>query len=223
MNRSTIWSILALGAMALFLFAAFHNSTSAATSLPDPSVDAKLTPQKSHAKLVLAGGCFWGLQAVFEHVKGVSHVTAGYSGGTLKNPSYEQVSNGDTGHAESIEIEYDPSKITLGTLLKVFFSVATDPTQLNRQDADIGTQYRSAIFYNNDEQRHITQAYIKQLDDAKVFSGPIVTQVVQFQAFYRAEDYHQDYAAHHPENPYIAQCDAPKVKHLREQFPNLWQ
>jgi peptide-methionine (S)-S-oxide reductase len=222
--RSTIISVLGLGAIVLFLFAAFHNtSATAATALPDPSVDDKLAPQKANAKFVIAGGCFWGLQAVFEHVKGVSHVTAGYSGGNLKNPSYEQVSNGDTGHAESIEIEYDPSKITLGTLLKVFFSVATDPTQLNRQGADIGTQYRSVIFYNNDDQRRIAQSYIKQLDDAKLFSGPIVTQIVPFQAFYRAEDYHQDYAAHHPENPYIAMCDAPKVKHLREQFPNLWQ
>jgi len=222
MSRSLLISIAALAAAFLFLFATQHNDATAATTLPDPTVDAKLAPQKGHDTLVLAGGCFWGLQAVFEHVKGVNQVTAGYSGGTLKNPSYEQVSSGETGHAESIEIQYDPSKITLGTLLKVFFSVAHDPTELNRQGPDVGTQYRSMIFYNSDDQRRIAEAYIKQLDEAKVFSGRIVTQIIPFQAFYRAEDYHQDYAEHHPENPYIAQCDAPKVKHLREQFPNLY-
>jgi peptide-methionine (S)-S-oxide reductase len=223
MTRSIIFIILTIAALVLFTLAARHNSASAAAnSLPDPTVDDKLSPQSGHSKIVLAGGCFWGLQAVYEHVKGVNHVTAGYSGGTLKNPSYEQVSSGDTGHAESIEVEYDPSKITYGTLLKIFFSVAHDPTQLNRQGPDTGTQYRSVIFFENDDQRRIAQAYIKQLDDSKLFANHIVTQIVPFQAFYRAEDYHQDYAAHHPENPYIAICDAPKVKNLKEQFPNLY-
>jgi peptide-methionine (S)-S-oxide reductase len=223
MGRSILVFLLVVAATVLFVFTARHNSTHAATTLPDPALDDKLAPQKDHATLVLAGGCFWGLQAVFEHVKGVNHVTAGYSGGTLKNPSYEQVSSGETGHAESIEINYDPSKITLGTLLKIFFSVAHDPTQLNRQGPDTGTQYRSVIFFNSEDQQRIAQAYVKQLDDTKLFPDRIVTQIVPFVAFYRAEDYHQDYAAHHPENPYIAQCDAPKVKHLREQFPNLYQ
>lgn len=224
MTRSAIFVILTFVAIALFTLTCLRSSASAAaTSLPDPTVDDKLSAQAGHAKIVLAGGCFWGLQAVYEHVKGVNHVTAGYSGGMLKNPSYEQVSSGETGHAESIEVEYDPSKITYGTLLKIFFSVAHDPTQLDRQGPDTGTQYRSVIFFDNDDQRRIAQAYIKQLDDSKSFSNHIVTQLVPFQAFYRAEDYHQDYAAHHPENPYIAICDAPKVKNLKEQFPNLYR
>jgi peptide-methionine (S)-S-oxide reductase len=223
MSRSRSLFLLLVAATVLFVLSALHNSTQAATALPDAALDDKLAPQKGHATLVLAGGCFWGLQAVFEHVKGVNHVTAGYSGGTLKNPNYEQVSSGETGHAESIEINYDPAKITLGTLLKIFFSVAHDPTQLNRQGPDTGTQYRSVIFFNSEDQQRIAQAYVKQLDDTKLFPDRIVTQIVPFVAFYRAEDYHQDYAAHHPENPYIAQCDAPKVKHLREQFPNLYQ
>jgi len=222
MNRSTILIILTVAALAVFVLTNFRNSTSAATALPDPALDDKLSSKSGDSKIVLAGGCFWGLQAVFEHVKGVNHVAAGYSGGTAKNPSYEQVSSGETGHAESIEVDYDPSKITYGTLLKVFFSVAHDPTQLNRQGPDTGTQYRSVIFFDTDDQRRIAQAYIKQLDDAKLFRNRIVTQIVPLQAFYRAEDYHQDYAAHHPEDPYIAQCDAPKVKHLQEQFPNLY-
>jgi peptide-methionine (S)-S-oxide reductase len=223
MSRSRSLFLLLVAATVLFVSSALHNSTEAATALPDAALDDKLAPQKGHATLVLAGGCFWGLQAVFEHVKGVNHVTAGYSGGTLKNPNYEQVSSGETGHAESIEINYDPAKITLGTLLKIFFSVAHDPTQLNRQGPDTGTQYRSVIFFNSEDQQRIAQAYVKQLDDTKLFPDRIVTQIVPFVAFYRAEDYHQDYAAHHPENPYIAQCDAPKVKDLREQFPNLYQ
>jgi peptide-methionine (S)-S-oxide reductase len=222
MSHLRLVSPLAVAAIVLLFFAAHRHSTSAATAVPDALLDNKLALQKGEAKLVLAGGCFWGLQAVFEHVKGVDHVMAGYSGGTMKNPNYEQVSSGETGHAESIEIIYDPSKITLGTLLKIFFSVAHDPTQLNRQGPDSGTQYRSVIFYNSADQHRIAQAYVKQLDDAKLFQDRIVTQIVPFVVFYRAEDYHQNYAAHQPENPYIAQCDAPKVKHLREQFPELY-
>ncbi len=153
----------------------------------------------------------------------MTRATAGYSGGTVKNPDYEQVSSGTTGHAESVEIVYDPSKITLGQLLKVFFSVAHDPTELNRQGPDSGTQYRSIIFFANQEtSRRIAQAYVDQLNQAKVFSGPIVTQIVPLTAFYRAEDYHQDYAAYHPDNPYIATFDLPKVKHLQQEFPGLY-
>jgi peptide-methionine (S)-S-oxide reductase len=223
MRRSTFVSILGAVLLVLVLvFVARHDSASAATALPDPAVDEKLAPQKGRAKIVLAGGCFWGMQEIFEHVKGVNHVTAGYSGGTKKNPTYEEVSSGETGHAESVEIDYDPSKITLGTLLKVFFSVAHDPTELNRQGPDSGTQYRSAIFFRSEDQQRIAQAYINQLDDTKLFSRRIVTQILPFQAFYQAEGYHQDYAAQHPDNPYIASFDLPKVKHLQQEFPGLY-
>jgi len=222
MNRlATVVTILGV-VLTILLFSSSHKSAKAATALPDPAVDEKLSSQKGQAKVVLAGGCFWGLQAVFEHVKGVKHVTAGYTGGTLKNPSYEEVSSGRTGHAESIEIEFDPSKITVGMLLKVFFSVAHNPTELNRQGPDTGTQYRSAIFYENEEQQRIAQGYVDQLNAAKVFSGPIVTQILPFQTFYRAEEYHQDYAVQHPDNPYIARFDLPKIKDLQQEFPNLY-
>ena len=221
MNRSTI--ITTALCVVLVLFAAFrHGSASAATALPDPTVDESRSAQKGQVALVVAGGCFWGVQAVFQHVKGVTSATSGYSGGTVKNPDYEEVSSGSTGHAESVQIIYDPSQIILGQLLKVFFSVAHDPTELNRQGPDSGTQYRSAIFFSTPDQQRIAQAYIQQLDQAKVFSHPIVTQVAPFQAFYRAEDYHQNYATNHPDNPYIATFDLPKVKHLQQQFPNLY-
>jgi len=207
--------------LALFVWTR-HNYTSAATVIPDPAVDETLAPQKGQEKIVVAGGCFWGIQAVFQHVKGVSSATSGYAGGTVKNPDYEQVSTGETGHAESVEIVYDPSKITLGQLLKVFFSVAHDPTELNRQGPDTGTQYRSIIFFTSQDQQRIAQAYVQQLDQAKVFLQPIVTEIVPFKAFYRAEDYHQNYAAEHPNNPYIATFDLPKVKNLQQQFPGLY-
>src|SRR6202167_3865476 len=199
-----------------------HNYASAATVIPDPAVDETLASQKGQETVVVSGGCFWGIQAVFHHVKGVTSATSGYSGGTVKNPDYEEVSSGTTGHAESVEIVYDPSKITLGQLLKVFFSVAHDPTELNRQGPDTGTQYRSVIFFTNPDQQRIAEAYVQQLDQAKVFSQPIVTQIVPFKAFYRAEDYHQNYAAEHPNNPYIATFDLPKVKNLQQQFPGLY-
>ena len=155
-------------------------------------------------------------------MKGVTRATSGYSGGTVKNPDYEQVSSGTTGHAESVEIVYDPSKITLGQLLKVFFSVAHDPTELNRQGPDTGTQYRSIIFFSNTDQQRIAQSYVDQLNQSKVFSQPIVTQIVPLKAFYRAEDYHQNYATEHPDNPYIAMFDLPKLKNLQQQFPSLF-
>jgi peptide-methionine (S)-S-oxide reductase len=194
----------------------------AATSVPNPTADAALATSKSQQTAVVAGGCFWGIQAVFQHVRGVISATSGYSGGEAKTAEYELVSNGDTGHAESVKITYDPSQITYGQLLRVFFSVAHDPTELNRQGPDTGTQYRSSIFYSNDEQKRIADAYIAQLDKARVFPRPIVTQVVPLKAFYPAEAYHQDYAARHPDNPYIAYNDAPKVAHLRQQFPELF-
>jgi peptide-methionine (S)-S-oxide reductase len=222
MNRST--KITMALCIVLVLFAAFHHgSASAATALPDPTLDETLSAQKGQATLVVAGGCFWGIQAVFQHVKGVTSATSGYSGGTVKNPDYEEVSSGSTGHAESVQIIYDPSQITVGQLLKVFFSVAHDPTELNRQGPDSGTQYRSAIFFSTPDQQRIAQAYIQQLDQARVFSHPIVTQIAAFKAFYRAEDYHQNYASNHPDNPYIATFDLPKVKHLQQQFPSLYR
>jgi peptide-methionine (S)-S-oxide reductase len=194
----------------------------AAAAVPRPGVDAKLATASGQQTAVVAGGCFWGIQAVFQHVKGVISATSGYAGGSVKNPEYEMVSTGETGHAESVQIVYDPAQITYGELLRIFFSVAHDPTELNRQDPDEGTQYRSAIFYSSDEQKRIAEAYIAQLDQAKVFPRKIVTQVSPLQAFYPAEAYHQNYAALHPNQPYIVINDAPKVEHLRREFPELY-
>jgi peptide-methionine (S)-S-oxide reductase len=191
-------------------------------AIPNPTVDTTIATSKTEQTAVVAGGCFWGIQAVFQHVKGIIKATSGYSGGAANTAEYELVSTGETGHAESVKIAYDPSQITYGQLLRVFFSVAHDPTQLNRQGPDSGTQYRSVIFYNSDEQKQIAEAYIVQLDKARVFTHPIVTQVVPLKAFYPAEAYHQDYAANHPNNPYIVYNDAPKVAHLHQQFPDLY-
>ncbi|MGA2845684.1 MAG: peptide-methionine (S)-S-oxide reductase MsrA [Candidatus Acidiferrales bacterium] len=223
MKRSIMTPILTvlLAVLALFLWTR-HNYASAATVIPDPAVDETLASQKGQQTVVVSGGCFWGIQAVFQHVKGVTRATSGYSGGTVKNPDYEQVSSGTTGHAESVEIVYDPSKITLGQLLKVFFSVAHDPTELNRQGPDTGTQYRSIIFFSNTDQQRIAQSYVDQLNQSKVFSQPIVTQIVPLKAFYRAEDYHQNYATEHLDSPYIAMFDLPKLKNLQQQFPSLY-
>ena len=213
----------------LFLFLALSfasvigcNAADRGTAVPAAAVDESLAAAKSQQTAVFAGGCFWGVQAVFQHVKGVISATSGYSGGSAKTAQYEIVSTGETGHAESVQVIYDPSQITYGQLLRVFFSVAHDPTDLNRQGPDEGTQYRSVIFYNRDEQKRVAEAYIAQLDAAKVFRQRIVTQVVPLKAFYPAEAYHQNYAALHPDNPYIAFNDAPKVEHLRQQFPNLY-
>jgi peptide-methionine (S)-S-oxide reductase len=195
----------------------------AGVTLPNPTVDDTVATAKSQQTVVVAGGCFWGIQAVFQHVKGVTSATSGYSGGTADTAEYEKVSSGDTGHAESVKITYDPSQITYGQLLKVFFSVAHDPTELNRQRPDTGTQYRSSIFYSTEDQKRIAEAYIVQLDKAKVFSRPIVTQVVGLKAFYPAEAYHQDYVTLHPDNPYIVYNDAPKVAHLQQEFPDLYK
>jgi peptide-methionine (S)-S-oxide reductase len=198
------------------------HASSPAVKLPDPAVDdahGKITGAQT---VVLAGGCFWGIQAVFEHVKGVSSATAGYSGGAANTAKYEVVSTGTTGHAESVRIVYDPAQVSFGQLLKVFFSVAHNPTELNRQGPDDGTQYRSVIFFATEEQRRIAQAYIEQLNRAKVFAGPIVTQVVALQAFYPAESYHQGYAERHPDEPYIAINDLPKLEHLKQMLPGLY-
>ena len=172
---------------------------------------------------VFAGGCFWGVDAVFKHVKGVTGVVSGYSGGSASTAHYEQVGNGNTGHAESVQVHFDPTKISFQQLLQVFFSVAHDPTQLNHQGADAGTQYRSAIFYSSTEQQQIAQSYIQQLTAAKKFPSPIVTQVVPLQQFYSAEAYHQNYLALHPTQPYIVFNDIPKVEQLRKQLPDLYK
>jgi peptide-methionine (S)-S-oxide reductase len=192
-------------------------------AVPGPAADEVRATTRAKETAVVAGGCFWGVQAVFQHVKGVVSATSGYSGGTVKNPDYEAVSSGDTGHAESVQIVYDPSQVTYGELLRVFFSVALDPTEVNRQGPDSGTQYRSVIFYQGDEQKRIAEAYIAQLNAAKVFSKAIATQVVPLQAFYPAEGYHQNYATLHPDNPYIVYNDAPKVANLRREFPEMYK
>jgi peptide-methionine (S)-S-oxide reductase len=189
--------------------------------IPAPTVDIPLAHAKSRQTAVFAGGCFWGTQAVFERVKGVVSTTAGYTGGSASTATYSQVTTETTGHAESVEVVFDPSHITYGTLLRVFFSVH-DPTELNRQGPDVGTSYRSAIFYTNDEQKRIANAYIAQLDAAKVFHKRIVTQVVPLKGFYHAEDYHQDYALKNPDNPYIMICDRPKIATLKNEFPDLF-
>ena len=194
-----------------------------AMAIPAAVVDAPRASVAAKQTAVFSGGCFWGVQAVFQHVKGVISATSGYSGGSANTAEYETVSTGETGHAESVEIVYDPSQITYGELLRVFFSVAHDPTQLNRQGPDEGTQYRSAIFHNSDQQKHIAEAYIQQLEAGKIFARKIVTQIVPLQAFYPAESYHQNYAALHPNQPYIVFNDAPKVDHLKQQFPDLYR
>jgi peptide-methionine (S)-S-oxide reductase len=191
-------------------------------AVPGPVVNAVKASAPGQATAVVAGGCFWGVQAVFEHVKGVIKATSGYSGGSAKTAEYETVSTGATGHAESVKIVYDPSQVTYGELLRVFFSVAHDPTELNRQGPDSGKQYRSVIFYGDDEQKKIAEAYIAQLDQAGAFKRKIVTQVVALKAFYPAEAYHQNYATRHPNQPYIAFNDAPKVENLKKSFPELW-
>ena len=197
----------------------------AATHSPVPpaKTDAALAAAPGKATAVFAGGCFWGTQSVFERVKGVLDTTVGYSGGSAATATYDQVGTETTGHAESVKVVYDPSKITYGQLLRIFFSVAHDPTQLNRQGPDQGTSYRSAIFYGSDEQRNIAQAYIAQLDAAHVFGGKIVTEVTPLKGFYTAEEYHQHYADLNPNNPYIQVCDRPKIAALKEQFPELFQ
>lgn len=207
--------------IAISLLACYTNAAPHAP-IPPAKVDAPLAAAAGKQTAVFAGGCFWGTQSVFERVKGVIKTTAGYAGGSAATATYNQVTTETTGHAESVEVVYDPSRITYGQLLRIFFSVAHDPTQLNRQGPDVGASYRSAIFYVDDEQKRIATAYIEQLDAAKVFPKPIVTQVTPLKGFYRAEDYHQDYAFNNPKNPYIQVCDVPKIKALQQQFPDLF-
>jgi peptide-methionine (S)-S-oxide reductase len=220
MSRNSIRSFAMILTVLAGALACQANGASAA--VPAATVDEPKATAPAKETMALAGGCFWGVQAVFQHVKGVVSATSGYAGGTVKNPDYETVSSGSTGHAESVQVVFDPSQVTYGELLRVFFSVAHDPTELNRQGPDEGTQYRSVIFFNNDEQKKIAEAYIAQLDGAKIYKHKIVTQVVPLNAFYPAEGYHQNYATLHPNAPYIVYNDAPKVANLRKDFPELW-
>ena len=186
-------------------------------------VDLPRAAKPGKSTVVFAGGCFWGVQAVFQHVKGVTDAMSGYAGGAADTAQYELVSSGDTGHAESVRVTFDPVAGVLGQLLRVFFSVAHDPTELNRQGPDVGTQYRSAVFYTDAEQKRVADAYIAQLDRAKALRDRIVTEVVPLKPFYPAEDYHQNYATLHPNHPYIVFNDAPKVAHLQKLFPDLYR
>jgi len=213
-------SVLAVS-LTIVAMAVFGNA-SPNPPIPPAKLDAPLAASSGKQTAVFAGGCFWGTQAVFERVKGVLKTTAGYSGGSAETATYKQVITETTGHAESVEVIYDPAKITYGQLLRIFFSVAHDPTQLNRQGPDVGISYRSAIFYANDEQKRLATAYIAQLDAAKVFPSKIVTEVTPLKAFYRGEDYHQDFALKNPDHPYIQICDLPKIEALKQQFPELF-
>jgi peptide-methionine (S)-S-oxide reductase len=192
-----------------------------AAQVPLPVVDAAPGTKGQSAVAVLAGGCFWGVEAVFERVRGVTNVVSGYAGGSREDANYESVSSGRTGHAESVRITYDPSQISYGKLLQVFFAAAHDPTQLNRQGPDYGTQYRSAIFYANEEQKRVAEAYIQQLNAAKVFGSAVKTKVTSLHAFYPAEEYHQNYLDHHPDNSYIIFNDLPKIEALYKAFPAI--
>ncbi len=227
MRNRLEWLALVLLVAGGLIFLGSRRATSAGSgatgALPRPAVDQPLATAKGKDTAVIAGGCFWGIQAVYQHTKGVISATSGYAGGAAANPHYEDVSGGRTGHAESVKIVYDPSQITYGQILQVFFSVAHDPTQLNRQGPDEGTQYRSVVFYANEEQKRIATAYIAQLDAAKILPRKIVTQVVPLKAFYTAEDYHQNYLTLHLDNPYIVICDLPKLDRLKKDFPDLYK
>jgi peptide-methionine (S)-S-oxide reductase len=215
--------LLGLGLGTLIFSSIVWASNKTLKNFPNPNTDNPVTVTKGQKTAVLAGGCFWGMEAVFEHLKGVSEVVSGFAGGTSATASYERVSSGDTGHAEAVKITYDPSQISYGQLLKVYFSVAHDPTELNRQRPDTGSQYRSAIFFENDQQKKVAQAYIKQLNQEKIFTAPIVTTLVPFQGFYAAEDYHQNFIQHNPTYPYVVVNDLPKLAQLKQQFPRLYK
>jgi peptide-methionine (S)-S-oxide reductase len=220
MRRPALLTLLAattaLSLAFALAFAAPSQAAEDAVVIPTPAMDA--TPASGIQTAVIAGGCFWGVQGVFQHTAGVVNAVSGYAGGTKATADYQTVSGGRTGHAESVEIKYDPKKISYGKILQIYFSVAHDPTQLNRQGPDTGTQYRSAIFTTSDEQKKVAEAYIAQLNSAKVFSKPIVTKVGALEAFYPAEAYHQDYLTLHPNQPYIAYNDLPKVENLKKLF-----
>jgi peptide-methionine (S)-S-oxide reductase len=223
--RISILGVAAAGMLALSA-GAWSSSTNAAEAtlaVPPPALDEKTMPDASSETAVLAGGCFWGVQGVFQHVKGVTGAVSGYTGGDQEHAIYEVVGTGATGHAESVKITYDPRQVTFGKLLQIYFSVAHDPTELNYQGPDHGTQYRSAIFPRNDEQAKVAKAYIAQLDKAKIFDAPIVTTVEPGKNFYPAEGYHQDFLTLHPDYPYIVYNDLPKIANLKTKFPDWYR
>lgn len=221
---SKLLSLIVLVAVVIAVVGVYARAKAAnGGPIPAATADDSLASKPAKETAVFAGGCFWGTQSVFERVKGVIDTTVGYAGGSQETATYDQVTTETTGHAESVRVIYDPSKITYGQLLRIFFSVAHDPTQLNRQGPDVGTSYRSAIFYANEDQKKLSQAYIAQLDAAHIFPHSIVTQVVPLQGFYDAEHYHQHYADLNPGNPYILMCDRPKIAALRQQFPELFK
>jgi peptide-methionine (S)-S-oxide reductase len=217
----TLGTRMLMGISLLTLVQACSAADSAVT-LPAPALDIPAASAKGPQTAVFAGGCFWGVEAVFRHVKGVSSAVSGYAGGAANTADYQMVSSGTTGHAESVKVTYDPAQVSYGQLLKVFFSVAHDPTQLNRQGPDTGTQYRSAIFTTSDAQKRVAQAYVAQLDKEKVFGRAIVTEVAALPAFYPAEAYHQNYLALNPTQPYIVFNDLPKLANLKTKFPDLY-
>ena len=216
----SLGSLMAFGSAILLL--ACCAVAAPKTPIPPAKIDVPPATVPGKQTAVFAGGCFWGTQAVFERVKGVLETTVGYSGGSAKTATYDQVTTETTGHAESVEVVYDPSRLTYGELLRIFFSVAHDPTQLNRQGPDVGTSYRSAIFYSTNDQKRIADSYIAQLNAAKVFPGRIITEVTPLKGFYRAEEYHQDFAVKNPTNDYIQICDLPRIADLKQQFPDLF-
>lgn len=219
--ESTVKKTLSLAAVPIAAIAASLLFAGPRAPFPDAVVDEAKATAPAKETAVLAGGCFWGVEAVFDHVKGVTDAVSGFAGGQKNTAHYEDVSTGTTGHAESVKITFDPSQITYGQLLKVYFSVAHDPTEVNRQGPDSGTQYRSSIFYTNDEQKKVAEAYIKQLNDSRAFSSPIATKVVPLNGFYAAESYHQKYLENHLDQPYIVYNDLPKLSALKKQYPQM--
>lgn len=214
--------VVGLGISLMTLSAFVIMNTHTAKSLPDPIVTSSAIAPKEKQVAVFAGGCFWGMEGVFEHVKGVTNVVSGFAGGSLATAHYDQVSEGNTEHAEVVQVTYNPAQISYGQLLKIFFAVAHDPTQKDRQGPDVGRQYRSAIFFTNDEQRKIAQDYIQQLTQAKVFNSAIVTKLIPLQKFYLAEAYHQDFMARNPTYPYSVIHDLPKLQQLKKQFSDIY-
>jgi peptide-methionine (S)-S-oxide reductase len=215
--------LLSLGLSAIAISAVAVANTKTLKSLPEPVVNSSMVATQGKQIAVFAGGCFWGMEAVFEHTKGVTNVVSGFAGGSPETANYERVSGGDTGHAEAVQITYNPTQVTYGELLKIFFAVAHDPTQRDRQGPDWGRQYRSAIFFANNDQKQVAQRYIQQLTQAKAFSSPIVTELTPLTDFYPAEEYHQNFIARNPTYPYVVVHDLPKLEELKKQFPNSYQ
>ncbi len=225
MTMNVTKTILLAGALAVSAWAFLGSSVAAekAVKLPAPVLDMPTSAPGPRETAVFAGGCFWGVQAVFQHTQGVLNAVSGYAGGQKETATYESVGSGRTGHAESVQVTYDPKQISYGKLLQIYFSVAHDPTQLNRQGPDSGTQYRSAVFYKDPDQRQVAERYIAQLDAARAFPQKIVTQIAPLTVFYPAEAYHQDYATLHPDSPYIATFDLPKIANLKFTMPEVWR